>query len=88
MDKARLIAEAARLVKPGGLIAFTDWIEGPAGLSQPEAERFLSFMKFPNIQDLKGYQDLLVANGCQVLLAEDIKRFGPSVDLYLDMLNK
>ena len=87
-DKARLIAEAARLVKPGGLIAFTDWIEGPAGLSQPEAERFLSFMKFPNIQDLKGYQDLLVANGCQVQVAEDTKRFGPCVDLYLDMLNK
>jgi len=88
VDKARLIAEAARLVKPGGLIAFTDWIEGPAGLSQPEAERFLSFMKFPNIQDLKGYQDLLVAHGCQVQVAEDTKRFGPCVDLYLDMLNK
>ena len=32
-DKTTLIAEAARLVKPGGLIAFTDWVEGPAGLS-------------------------------------------------------
>ena len=30
-DKKRLIAEAARLVKPGGTIAFTDWVEGPAG---------------------------------------------------------
>ena len=56
VDKAKLIAEAARLVKPGGLIAFTDWIEGPAGLSEQEAERFLAFMKFPNIQDLKGYR--------------------------------
>ena len=88
VDKAKLIAEAARLVKPGGLIAFTDWIEGPAGLSQREAERFLAFMKFPNIQDLKGYQDLLVANGCQVLVAEDTGRFAPYVDLYLEMLNK
>jgi len=33
VDKTKLIAEAARLVKPGGVIAFTDWIEGPAGLS-------------------------------------------------------
>jgi SAM-dependent methyltransferase len=88
VDKAKLIAEAARLVKPGGLIAFTDWIEGPAGLSQPEAERFLSFMKFPNIQDLKGYQDLLGANGCQVGVAKDTGRFAPYTDLYLDMLNK
>lgn len=88
VDKARLIAEAARLVRPGGLIAFTDWIEGPAGLSAQEAERLLAFMKFPNIQDLKGYQDLLAANGCQVQVAADTGRFGPYVDLYLDMLNK
>ena len=88
VDKPKLIAEAARLVKPGGLIAFTDWIEGPTGLSQQEAERFLTFMKFPNLQDLQGYRELLVANGCQVQVAEDTGRFGACVDLYLDMLNK
>jgi len=86
--RRKLIAEAARLVKPGGLIAFTDWIEGPAGLSQSEAERFLAFMKFPNIQDLQGYKGLLAANGCPVQVAEDTGRFGPYVDLYLDMLNR
>jgi ubiquinone/menaquinone biosynthesis C-methylase UbiE len=88
VDKPKLIAEAARLVKPGGLIAFTDWVEGPAGLSQQEAERFLTFMKFANMEDLNGYKDLLKANGCQVLVAEDTGRFAPCVDLYLDMLNK
>jgi hypothetical protein len=45
-------------------------------------------MKFPNLQDLMGYQDLLAAQGCQVQVAEDTGRFGPCVDLYLDMLNK
>ena len=45
-------------------------------------------MKFPNIQDLKGYKDLLTANGCQVQVAEDTGRFAACVDLYLDMLNK
>ncbi|MCX6902360.1 MAG: methyltransferase domain-containing protein [Verrucomicrobia bacterium] len=88
VDKAKLIAEAARLVKPGGLIAFTDWIEGPAGLSAPEAERFLTFMKFPNIQDLQGYKALLTAHGCRVEVTADTGRFAPCVDLYLDMLNK
>ena len=88
VDKTKLIAEAARLVKPGGVIAFTDWIEGPAGLSQAEADRFLAFMKFPSMQDLQGYKDLLTANGCQVQVAEDTGRFAPYVDLYLDMLNK
>ncbi len=88
VDKPALIVEAARLVKPGGAIAFTDWVEGPAALSQPEAERLLTFMKFPNIHDRKGYKELLTANGCKVKLAEDTHRFEPYMDLYLDMLHK
>jgi len=87
VDKAKLIAEAARIVKPGGTIAFTDWIEGPAGLSEPEAERFLRFMKFPNVQDADGYRGLLESNGCEVIHAVDTGRFAPHVDLYLNMLN-
>lgn len=87
VDKPKLIAEAARLVKPGGTIAFTDWIEGP-GLADAEAERFLKFMKFANVLDLAGYRGLLEANGCEVVTAEDTGRFGPYADLYLDMLNK
>jgi len=86
-DKTKLIAEAARITKPGGTIAFTDWIEGPTGLSDEEAARFLSFMKFPNIQDIDGYRGLLEANGCTVTAAEDTARFAPHVDLYLNMLN-
>ena len=71
VDKERLIAEAVRLVKPGGTIAFTDWIEGPAGLSAEEALRFLTFMKFPGVQDLDGYRELLVRNGCEVVTPRD-----------------
>jgi SAM-dependent methyltransferase len=87
-DKSALIAEAARLVKSGGVVAFTDWIEGSKGLTDAEAQRFMTFMKFPNIQDLRGYQDLLKANGCNILFAEDTGRYAPCVDLYLNMLQK
>ncbi|MBN1346456.1 MAG: methyltransferase domain-containing protein [Phycisphaerae bacterium] len=87
VDKATLIGESARLLRPGGTIAFTDWIEGSAGLTDHEAQRFLSFMKFPTYQDLDGYGHLLEQNGCDVLIAEDTGRFGPYVDLYLNMLN-
>jgi ubiquinone/menaquinone biosynthesis C-methylase UbiE len=87
VDKTRLIAEAARLVKPGGTIAFTDWVEGKTPMTDPEADRFLAFMKFPNVQDLKGYSDLLKANGCEVKMAADTGRFPPYVDLYLNMLD-
>jgi ubiquinone/menaquinone biosynthesis C-methylase UbiE len=88
VDKAGLIAEAVRLVRPGGTVAFTDWVEGEAGLSDAEAERFLRFMKFPNVEDLAGYHDLLAANGCDVLAAHDTGRFPSHVDLYLDVLGK
>lgn len=86
-DKARLIAEAARIVKRGGVIAFTDWVEGPAGLSDDDAARFMRFMKFPNVQDISGYAALLKANGCEVLAAEDTGRFAPYLDLYQNMVD-
>jgi SAM-dependent methyltransferase len=86
VDKRRLVAEAARLVKAGGAIAFTDWIEGPAGLAPDEAERWMRFMKFPSVASQKDYVDLLETHGCKVVAAEDTGRFAPYVDLYLNML--
>jgi SAM-dependent methyltransferase len=86
-DKPALIAEAVRLVRPGGTIAFTDWIEGPTGLTGDEARRFLAFMKFPSLEDLDGYRRLLAGAGCEVLAAEDTGQFARHMDLYLDMVN-
>ena len=86
VDKPQLIAEAVRLVRPGGVIAFTDWVEGPAGLTQPEADRFLGTMSFANIEDIKGYARLLTANGCEVSVAEDTGRFPSHAELYLNMM--
>lgn len=87
VDKPRLISEAARLVKAGGCIAFTDWVEGPVHMTDTEAERLLTFMKFPNIQDIDGYSTLLQNAGCEVLVAENTDRFAKHVDLYLSMLD-
>ncbi|MCX5653908.1 MAG: methyltransferase domain-containing protein [Planctomycetota bacterium] len=86
VDKPKLIAEAARLVRPGGTIAFTDWVEGKP-MTAAEADRFLAFMKFPNMQDIGGYSSLLAANGCEVQIAADTGRYAPCIDLYLNMLN-
>ncbi len=88
VDKDRLISEAARLVKPGGVIAFTDWIEGAKGLTDEQAHRFLKFMKFANIQNLGGYGDLLSRQGCTVEHAADTGRFAPAMDLYINMLTQ
>jgi SAM-dependent methyltransferase len=86
-DKAQLIAEAARIVRSGGPIAFSDWLAGPEAMSAQEAERFLQFMKFPNILEIDEYRALLEDCGCQVVTAEDTGRFASYVDLYLNMLN-
>ena len=51
-DKQLIIDQAARIVKPGGKVMFTDWIEGE-GLSDEEAQRFLSLMTFPAIPTLQ-----------------------------------
>jgi ubiquinone/menaquinone biosynthesis C-methylase UbiE len=87
-DKTQLIAEAARLIKTNGKIAFTDWMEGPAGLSEAEAARYLGFMKFPNVLTPGEYQSLLEKNGCVVKIAQNTGRFAAAMPLYLDMIEK
>lgn len=86
VDKRALITEAARLVKPGGTIAFTDWVEG-ANLDDAEAARFLGFMKFPSLLAVADYTALLEEAGCEIVCAEDTHQFAPHIDLYLNMLN-
>jgi len=87
-DKARLIGEAVRLVKPKGTIAFTDWMEGGIPLTEEEANRLLTFMKFPGLLSLDEYSSLLIDNGCTVRAAYDTGRFPAYVPLYIDMIEK
>jgi hypothetical protein len=77
-----------RVVKSDGTIAFTDWISGTVAMTAEGADRFLRFMKFPNIQNVEGYRDLLESEGCTVMIEEDTGRFAPYVDLYLEMVDK
>jgi len=84
--KTALIAEVVRLVRPGGTIAFTDWLAGNVPMSQAEYTRVLAFMKFPSMGTLAGYSELLKANECEVIIAEDTGRFSPCIDLYVKML--
>jgi SAM-dependent methyltransferase len=87
-DKKQLIGEAIRIVRPGGTIAFTDWVTGPEPMDDDEADRYLRFMKFPNVLAVDDYRMLLEERGCCIETAQDTGRFPSHVDLYLDMLNK
>jgi ubiquinone/menaquinone biosynthesis C-methylase UbiE len=87
-DKAQLIAEAVRLAAPGGVVAFTDWVEGAGTLTDAQASRFMGFMKFPSMLKLEEYSRLLQKNDCDVLVALNTGRFAPAVALYLEMIEK
>lgn len=87
-DKHSLIAEAVRVVKPGGLIAFTDWIEGTVPLTAEEAGRYLAFMKFPGVLSLEEYRLALKHHGCDIPMAKDTGRFAAYMPLYIEMIEK
>ena len=85
-DKARLISECVRVTRPGGVVAFTDWLEtGPMGDDRWTALN--SFMVFPYLETLDGYARLAEAAGLEVLEREDLSPdFARHVQGYLDAL--
>ena len=72
-DKDRLIHEAYRVLKPGGVIAFTDWIQA-GNMTDKEWEDLNSFMAFPYMETLDGYEQILKKTGFKVLEKEDLSK--------------
>ena len=70
-DKPRLIAECARVVRPGGIIAFTDILRREA-LSAAEFERLRDHMTFQSLETLDGYGRLLARSGCALIGRDDL----------------
>jgi len=88
-DKNKLVGEAFRVLKPGGKIAFTDWIEADACLSYLEASRINTFMKFPYMESRKGYEKLLKDSGFKIEVSDDLTAdFADHISLYIKMLTE
>ena len=85
-DKERLLHECARVVRPGGTVAFTDWLEtGP--MSDDLWIALHAFMAFPYMETLEGYARLAHEAGLRVIEQEDVSPdFAQHVQLYLDAL--
>ncbi len=64
-DRERLVREAGRVARPGGTLAFTDWIAGD-GVPDEELVPLLGFMLFPSLETRAGYTRLLRENGWRV----------------------
>lgn len=70
-DKEKLISEAFRVLKPGGVIAFTDWLQINE-MSKQEWNDLNSFMVFPYIETLDGYEKILKRTGFEIIEKEDL----------------
>jgi len=88
-NKDQLVSEAARVLKKGGTIAFTDWIEGPGGMDDETAGRICDFMKFPYVLNAGEYEVLLEKYGFDVKLSQDLTpEYAGYVDFYIKMLTE
>lgn len=70
-DKAKLIAECARVLKPRGTIAFTNIITRQP-LTAEEETRLAAKMHSPRIPSPQDYLNLLRANGFSITACEDL----------------
>lgn len=86
-DKDKLISEAARVLRPGGRAAFTDWLIGPRGMDPESARRICLTMKFPDMESLEGYNRLLEKHGFRVIESTDLTPdFADHIENYLGQL--
>jgi SAM-dependent methyltransferase len=70
MDKSAVLAEVARVLRPGGLFAFSDWI-ARLPLTAEQAGELAAHWGFPSLFSVAEYVRVLDAGGFDVLVAED-----------------
>jgi ubiquinone/menaquinone biosynthesis C-methylase UbiE len=85
-DKEKLIKEARRVLKTGGIIAFTDWIQA-GNMADKEWEDLNCFMTFSYMESLSGYEQLLKQAGFVIIEKEDMTPdFAKYCHIYQDKL--
>jgi sarcosine/dimethylglycine N-methyltransferase len=70
-DKARALAEAFRILRPGGRIAFTDWI-AHRPMSDADKELMWQGMAVAGLYNLQTYAELIKKTGFTLGLVEDL----------------
>ncbi len=85
-DKERLLSEVCRVLKPRGIIAFTDWLQ-TGDMTEKEWSDLNGFMAFPYLETMAGYKEMLTKLGCAIKETEDVSRdFARHCHIYYDML--
>jgi sarcosine/dimethylglycine N-methyltransferase len=70
-DKGRAVAEAWRILKPGGRLAFTDWTRD-VPLSEADADLLWRGMAAQNLQSVTSYRALLERAGLRIVAVDDL----------------
>jgi len=70
-DKAALLAEARRVLRPGGRLAFTDWVARPP-LTPADRERLVGEHAATGVVGADEYVLALAASGLDLLSVEDL----------------
>lgn len=70
-DKGRALAEAYRILKPGGRLAFTDWTPD-APLSAADADLLWRGMAAQTLQSVASYRALLERAGFRIVAVDDL----------------
>jgi ubiquinone/menaquinone biosynthesis C-methylase UbiE len=70
-DKAAALGECRRVLRPGGRLAFTDWV-ATRRLSDGERDRLREWASATTLQTIEGYRTLLGRSGFAAVEGEDL----------------
>ncbi|MFW9949454.1 MAG: class I SAM-dependent methyltransferase [Candidatus Thorarchaeota archaeon] len=88
-DKPRLIEEVYRVLKPEGVLGFTDWIWGVKIPPDAAADYLMEFMVFPDLETIDGYSRLIKSVGMKIKQKADLgDDFADHMDIYVSTLKK
>jgi tocopherol O-methyltransferase len=88
-DRGQFFASAAKLLKPGGIFALTDWFKKP-NLSRAEMRKYIEPIEcgmFVRLEEVGQYEEYLRSSGMEILCREELtKQCARSWDLALEII--
>jgi len=88
-DRAKFFASAAKLMKPGGIFALTDWFKRPE-LSRADNRKLIRPIEngmFVRLEELGHYEEFLRSNGMEIVRREELtKHCARTWDLCLEII--